>query len=132
MTGMDSNEVEVGEAPFPEARGKTQLFISDMPSVGKDRYNRLLDNGFNTLNGLYQASESEITEIDGIGEKTAQNIKLWIGDQLVDKHGITDSRMNSMSVDEIADLYNISEDLAIDVKHRYEIEVEGEMKHISE
>lgn len=132
MTGLESNDVEVGEAPFPDPQGKTQLFISKIPSVGKNRYNRLLDNGFNTLNDLYQASESEITTIDGIGKKTAREIKIWVGDQLVEIYKVSDNQMNAMSVEEIATLYNISERAANEVKNRYHAEVEAETTHLSE
>lgn len=132
MTGLESNDVEVGEAPFPDPQGKTQLFISEIPSVGKNRYNRLLDNGFNTLNDLYQSSESEITAIDGIGKRTAREIKIWVGDQLVEMNNISASQMNAMSVEEIVTVYNISERAANEVKDRYQAEVEAETTHLSE
>jgi len=126
-----SNEVEVGEAPFPDPKEKPQMFISSTPSVGKNRYNRLVNNDFNTLNDLYQASVSELADIDSIGRKTALDIKIAVGDELVERLNISNKQLNNMSVKEIADLYGVCDNNANEIKQNH-IEPEREITHISE
>jgi len=132
MAILEFNGAKIEEAPFPDPRGKKQLFISDMPSVGKDKYNRLLDNGFNTLNDLYQASESEIMNIEGIGPITARNIKIWVGDQLVTMYEILDIQIPNDSIEEVKNIYNISETTAHEVQDKYDRQINGTMTHISD
>lgn len=132
MTDSESDRVRIGDAPFADPQGKTQLFISSTPSVGKNRYNRLLDNDYDTFNDLYQASVSELTEIEGVGRKTALDIKVWVGDKLVDRLDISNEELNNMSSKEIAELYNATEDIADEIKHDYHTDPGIESTHISE
>lgn len=132
MIRLEFSGVEIDKAPFPDPRGTTQLYISDMPSVGKDKYNRLLDNGFESLNDLYQASLPEITTIDRIGPKTAKNIKMWVGDKVVKEYEISDKQVATASIKKISELYNANEKIAKEVREQYQRKSDPSMSHISE
>ena len=132
MSRLVFDGVEIDKAPFPDSRGTTQLYISDMPSVGKDKYNRLLDNGFESLNEIYQAHSSDITRIDGVGPKTAKNIKIWVGDKVVKTHEISDEQVAGASISKIAKLYNIDKNEAEEVRNRYRRKFDQSVSHISD
>ncbi len=66
----------------PKGKYKRQLFIlQGLPGVGKDRAKQLLDK-FETVENIMKASYDDLQKIEGIGAKTAENIRNMVSEEL--------------------------------------------------
>lgn len=104
---LDVNLPEGGNPNYAEA----------LPNVGDDRADRLVTAGY-SYEDLFNASRDELTEVPGIGPKTARKIKVaMVGaalnncEQDLSRHDLPD-----METAAIADMFNLSEELADDLQ----------------
>ncbi|WP_297898452.1 DEAD/DEAH box helicase [Methanobrevibacter sp.] len=71
----NKNNIQVRTERKPSNLWEQQLFIVEsLPNIGPVTAKKLLEN-FLTVQGVINASKSELMEIDGIGSKTAENIR---------------------------------------------------------
>ena len=71
-----------------------QLFIIEsLPNIGPVSAKKLLEH-FGTVSNVLNASEDELQEVEGIGKKTAENIRKVLDDQYLNfKKEIKDKKL---------------------------------------
>jgi len=92
-------------------------YAEALPNVGDDRADRLVTAGY-SYEDLFNASCDELTEVQGIGPKTARKIKVrMVGAVLYHSEGnITKDDLPDMETAVVADMFNLSEELANDIQ----------------
>jgi DNA uptake protein ComE-like DNA-binding protein len=97
--------------------GGTPNYAEFLPDVGDDRAGNLIDAGY-SYEDLFNASQDDLTEVPGIGPKTAVKIKVaMVGAALNHSEGdITKDDLPDMETAAVADMFNLSEELADDLQ----------------
>ncbi len=88
LAGKQSKQSKERESAIVQKRKEVDLekypplLLGKVPGVGMKRAAALLQS-FNTLQGVFQASEQELCSVEGIGKKTASTITLiWKGNKM--------------------------------------------------
>lgn len=97
--------------------GGNPNYAEALPNVGDDRAGRLIDAGY-SYEDLFNASQDDLTEVPGVGPKTARKIKVaMVGAALNNSEGnITRHDLPDMETAAVADMFNLSEELADDLQ----------------
>ncbi len=102
---------DIDQLPFDEGYGSRRTF-RDLPNVSKKRTFNLMADGFKRFNDLYVASVDELSQVDGIGTKTARKIKIYIADMIRKKRDVSFEQIASEPESHIAEEYNLDEKAA--------------------
>jgi len=71
----DKRSIQIRTERKPQNLWEQQLFIIEsLPNIGPVHAKRLLEH-FGSVKAILEASENQLTEVDGIGKKTAKNIR---------------------------------------------------------
>jgi DNA uptake protein ComE-like DNA-binding protein len=101
--------------------GGTPNYAEALPNVGDDRADRLMTAGY-SYDDLFNASQEDLTEVPGIGPKTARKIKVaMVGAALNHcEQDLSRSDLPDMETSAVADMFNLSEELAGDLQTEIE------------
>jgi len=110
----DTADSTTPDVDFPDA--SAAAFAESLPRVGDDKARRLYDAGFESYEDLFTASVESLTNVSGIGEKTARAIKTRLVGSALSSMGMEKEALISMETVAVADMFNVPESLADDLQ----------------
>jgi predicted flap endonuclease-1-like 5' DNA nuclease len=75
---LDENEGDDGDEPDITFDADS---LTDVKGIGSTRAEKLADAGFEAVSDLYSASDADLTDVNGIGEYTVEQVRDDIGDE---------------------------------------------------
>lgn len=119
---VETAESESGDGDTPTLEvnlpgGGNPNYAEALPNVGDDRADRLVTAGY-SYEDLFNASQDDLTEVPGIGPKTARKIKVaMVGAALNNcEQDLSRYDLPEMETAAVADMFNLSEELADDLQ----------------
>jgi len=108
---VETTESSADDLPFQRNAGD-EIIFQELPGVGADRSEKLISNGFESLNDLFLATVGDVTGVDGFGEKSARDLKIYIANMVRKRQNVSRSQIHSEPPKYIAREFNLDQEAA--------------------
>jgi hypothetical protein len=99
-------DADTPDVDLPTASSPDQL-AEWLPEVGEDRAHKLWIRGVTGLGDVYQASVTDLTEVPGIGDTTAERLKVAVAGAVLEERDLEAEDLQIMDPEGIEDIFNL-------------------------